>query len=69
MTQERLVMDWLRFHNGITQAEATKYLGVTRLSAIIWKLRHKHGFEILDRTESTKNRFGVTVFFKRYYLP
>ncbi len=69
VNQEMLVMNWLRNHNGITQAEATKFLGVTRLSAIIWKLRHKHGFVIADKTESSKNRFGVTVFFKRYYLP
>jgi len=62
-------MNWLRNHNGITQAEATKYLGVTRLSAIVWKLKHKHGFEILDRLETSKNRFGVTVYYKRYYLP
>ena len=69
MTQEGLVMNWLRNHNGITQAEAAKYLGVTRLSAIVWKLKHKHGFVILDKTESTKNRFGVVVYYKRYYLP
>lgn len=69
MTQEGLVLNWLRNHNGLTQAEATKYLGVTRLSAIIWKLKHKHGFKILDKLESAKNRFGVTVYYKRYYLP
>lgn len=68
MNQENLVMNWLRNHNGLTQAEATKYLGVTRLSAIIWTLRHKRGFIIHDKTESAKNRFGVTVYFKRYYL-
>ena len=67
--QQTLVMNWLRNHNGITQAEATKYLGVTRLPAIIFELRHKCGFMISDKLESGKNRFGVTTYFKRYYIP
>lgn len=69
MTQESLVMNWLRNHNGLTQAEATKYLGVTRLSAIIWVLKHRRGFIILDKLESSKNRFGIVTYYKRYYLP
>lgn len=69
MTQEALVMNWLRNHNGLTQAEATKHLGVTRLPAIVWKLEHKHGFVIASKWESGENRFGVPVRFKRWYLP
>lgn len=69
VNQEMLVMNWLRNHNGITQAEATKYLAVTRLPAIIWVLRHKRGFTILDKPESGKNRFGIVTYYKRYYLP
>ena len=69
MKQEGLVMNWLRNHNGLTQAEATKYLGVTRLPAIIWVLTHRRGFIIECRWETGKNRFGQTVRFKRWYLP
>lgn len=69
MNQELLVMDYLRNHNGITQLEATQELGVTRLPAIIHTLRHKRGFSILDKRETSKNRFGVPVTYKRFYLP
>ena len=69
MTQEMLVMNYLRRHGSITQADATRELGVTRLAAIIWKLRHKRGFEILDKTEIGRNRFGMRVNYARYYLP
>ena len=62
-------MNWLRNHNGLTQAEATKYLGVTRLPAIIWVLTHRRGFVIACKWETGKNRFGVPVHFKRWYLP
>lgn len=69
MSQTMQVMDYLRKHGSITQKEATDRLGVTRLAAIVWKLRHKHGFTILDKTETVKNRFGVPCNIKRYYLP
>lgn len=69
MKQEYLVMDYLRKHDGITQKEASDRLGVTRLAAVIWKLRHKYGFVIEDKTESCVNRWGVTCTYKRYYLP
>lgn len=69
MQQTLLVMDYLRKHGSITQKEATDKLGVTRLAAIIWKLRHKHGFLILDEPQTVKNRFGASCVIKRYYLP
>lgn len=67
--QEMLVMEYLRTHGSITQKEANDHLGVTRLSAVIWVLRHKRGFAISDATETSKNRFGIPVHYKRYYLP
>jgi len=69
MKQTMLVMAYLRKHGSISQKEATEELGVTRLAAIIWKLRHKCGFEILDKTETARNRFGLPCNYKRYYLP
>lgn len=69
MKQEQLVMNYLREHGSITQNEATEHLGATRLSAVIWVLRHKRGFIILDKTESGKNRWGVPTHWTRYYLP
>lgn len=69
MMQEELVMTYLRKHGSITQADATRELGVTRLAAIIWKLRHRRGFIINDKNEVGKNRFGMKVNYARYYLP
>lgn len=67
--QEILVMNYLREHGSITQNEATGHLGITRLSAVIWVLRHKRGFVILDKPESGKNRWGIKCHWTRYYLP
>lgn len=69
MKQELLVMNYLRQYGSISQKEATEKLGVTRLAAVIWQLKHKRGFEILDRWEFAKNRFGIEVRYKRWYLP
>lgn len=69
MMQEVLVMDYLRNHDSITQKEAFEVLGVTRLAAVIWKLRHKRGFVIADKVEHAINRYGKTCIYKRYYLP
>lgn len=69
MKQTTLVMNYLRKYGSITQKDANEKLGVTRLAAVIWKLRHKCGFTILDRTESFVNRWGVPATYKRYYLP
>lgn len=68
-SQELLVMDYIRKHGSITSKEAADELGVTRLSAIIWKLVHNRGFEILSKDETEKNRFGVVCVYRRYYIP
>ena len=68
-SQELLVMDYIRKHGSITGKDASDDLGVTRLPAIIWKLIHLRGFEILHKDETVKNRFGVVCVIRRYYLP
>lgn len=68
-SQELLVMDYIRKHGSITQKEAAEELGVTRLSAIIWKLVHNRGFVILSKDETAKNRFGAVCVYRRYYIP
>jgi len=69
ISQEDQVMNWLRTHDGISSNDAITHLGVTRLSAIIWKLRHKRGFTILARTRTGKNRWGLPCSWTEYYLP
>lgn len=67
MTQTQAVLDWLKSGDTISSFEAFKELGVTRLSAIIFRLRQK-GYHITSVDEKTTNRFGGTVTFSRYKL-
>jgi len=46
MTQETVILQHLMQHGSITSFEAIQLYGVTRLSAIIYTLRHKRGFNI-----------------------
>lgn len=65
MNQEDIVFDYMKKNNGITSMEAYE-IGVTRLSAIIFNLRAKH--DIKDTWETTINRYGVQVRYKRYFV-
>lgn len=61
------VRDYLREHNGITQLEATHKLGITRLSAVIFDMKHD-GFVIDDEMVSVVNRYGEKTAVKRYSM-
>ncbi len=52
----------------ITTLEAIKLYGVTRLSAVIWRLRHERNLDVRDRRKLVKNRYGRKVTIKEYYL-
>ena len=62
----------IQFHlieNGsITSWEAIKEYGATRLSAIIFNLRHKYGMNIINEKENFIDRFGNHSYFVRYIL-
>ena len=62
----RAVLDLLRVHgaDGVTPAEARKYLACDRLAARVWELRKLHGFDVDDVRERTP--MGAT--HARYYL-
>lgn len=68
VTQKELVLRYMRQHGGITQWEATQYLGCTRLGARVWDLIHKDGYLIRAETVAVKNRFGQVTTVKRYSL-
>ena len=65
--QEIAVLEYMRTHTGITQMDATMELGVTRLAAVIWTLRHKRGIPVRDELVTVKTRYGTTTI-KRYFL-
>lgn len=67
MTQNERVIEYVKAHGSITQGEATKYLGVSRLAARIADLK-KQGHAFTGTTVKDKNRFGETVRYARYKL-
>ena len=67
-TNKDRVLEYIQQFGSITSLDAFKDLGNTRLSASIWLLRHEDNIDIDSVTESTKNRFGDSVSYFRYYL-
>lgn len=67
MTNEEMVIEYLKEQGSITSWEAFQHLFVTRLSAIIYNLK-KQGYSFSDVREQHTNKYGKTKTFKRYYL-
>ena len=66
MTQEQLVLQYIKDFGSISTLEAFKDLGITRLSAKIFNLRND--YNVRDSWDESVNRYGKKVRFKRYYL-
>lgn len=67
MNGETRVLDYMKAHGSITSWEAITEYGMTRLSAVILRLRNK-GYNIVTSNETKKNRFGETCTYARYSL-
>lgn len=67
-SQCKQILDYIDKFGSITTYDAFMDLGCTRLPSRIHDLRMK-GYEISDKPEKRKNRFGVAVCYKRYYMP
>lgn len=67
MNKTQAVLDHMREHGSITQMEATEQYGATRLSAIVFNLRHR-GYDISTETEGCIDRFGSATTYGRYFL-
>ena len=65
-TQIRIVLDYLKEHGKITSMEAFDF-GITRLSAIIFKLR-KRGYVITTERVQSVNRYGGACNYGVYHL-
>ena len=65
-TQCDRVLQYMRDFGSISQKEAMEDLGVMRLASRISDLRKTT--IITSKWESTKNRYGETVSYKRYFL-
>ena len=68
LSQEKMVLQHLQEHGSITSYEAIQLYGATRLSAIIFELRHRDGFDIVTELEKVRTRFGAKTQVARYKL-
>lgn len=66
ITQDDRVLQHLQDNDGITSWEAIKEYGITRLSAVIFRLRKKH--TITNEWVYARNRYNEPVKFVRYKL-
>lgn len=66
-TQAERVLEYIKKFGSITTLEAFRDLGVTRLSARIFELRAR-GFDIDSTNVTSKNRYGETCTYAKYFL-
>lgn len=58
--QAKAVLEYLEKHDGITQRKASRVLGVDRLSAVVWVLKNKYGYNIVTVMRQVETRYGKT---------
>lgn len=68
MSQNQRVAKYIKDFGSISPLEAMADLGVLRLSARIYDLRHKYNMLIKMTIETGRNRYGDTVRYARYSL-
>ena len=68
LSQEKLVLQHLEDYGSITSMDAIKLFGATRLSAIIYNLRHNEGYDIVTDYEKVITRYGAKATVARYKL-
>jgi hypothetical protein len=56
--QKSIVLAHLESNGSITPAEAWNTYGISRLSAVVWDLRHDDGVNIHTDIVHTHNRYG-----------
>ena len=66
MSQNQRVAQYIRDFGSISPIEAMADLGVLRLSARIYDLRHKLNMSIKTTIETGRNRYGEPVRYARY---
>lgn len=62
------VLEHLKKHGKITSLEAIDLYGATRLSAIIYNLRHKYNLRIESVERRCEDRYGNIAPFAEYVL-
>ena len=67
-TQMSEILAYMQAGNRITSMQAIEMFGATRLSAIIFDLRNKHGYNIITHDIVGKNRYGGVCQYAEYEL-
>ena len=67
INQRQRIIDYIKKFGSITSKDAYNDLGITQLATRIKELKER-GYESKTEWESSKNRYGEKVDFKRYYL-
>lgn len=68
LTQKDRVLRHLRDFGSITSWESFTEYGITRLSAIIYNLKHIDGYNFDEEWQTSINRYGEKTSFKKYIL-
>lgn len=67
VNQRQRIIDYIKQFGSITSKDAYDDLGITQLATRIKELKEQ-GYKFETKWESSKNRYGEKVDFKRYYL-
>lgn len=67
ISQKQRIVNYIREFGSISSWEAYSDLGITQLGARIDQVK-KEGYEVRTKWESSTNRYGEKVDYKRYYL-
>ncbi len=67
LSQCEMIIKYIREFGSITTLQAFRDLGCTRLASRINDLKNQ-GYRFRDKYVTSKNRYGVKVSYKKYYL-
>lgn len=67
MSQNEMILEYLKENGSITTYESFTELFITRLSARIYDIKQM-GYNFKEEWITKKNRYGKTVSFKKYTL-
>ena len=68
MNKTNKIIEHLKTYKTITSLEAIELYGATRLSAIIFNLRHHYGMNIVSERIDFTDRFGSKSSYAKYVL-
>lgn len=68
MNKTKAILLHLQEYGSINSWEAIKEYGATRLSAIIYNLRHNYGLKIINKEINFKDRYGNNASYVEYIL-